>query len=54
LGNHTVGFLNDIATGGNASVVGGNAEQAGLIVGAAIQQVSLLAGPSGRIREEHP
>ena len=47
LGNNAVGFLNDISTGGSASVVAGKAEQAGQIVNAAIQQVSLLQGRLG-------
>jgi flagellin len=47
LGNNVVGFLNDVATGGNASVVSGNAEKAGQIVNAAIQQVAELQGRLG-------
>jgi len=47
LGNSIIGFLNDIATGGSASLVGGNAEKAGLIINAAIQQVAILRGQLG-------
>jgi flagellin len=47
LGNASVGFLNDIATGGSASLVSGNAEQAGQIISAAIQQVAVLRGQIG-------
>lgn len=44
LGNSTVGFLNQIVTGGSDSLVAGQAEQAGQIVDQAISQVSVLAG----------
>jgi flagellin len=47
LGNNVVGFLNDIVTGGNASVVGGQAEKASQIVTAASQQVAELQGRLG-------
>jgi flagellin len=47
LGNNVVGFLNDIVTGGNASIVGGGAEKASLIVQAASQQVASLQGRLG-------
>jgi flagellin len=47
LGNNDVGFLNDIVTGGSASLVGGNAETADGIVSAAIQQVADLQGQLG-------
>ncbi len=47
LGNNVVGFLNDIVTGGNASIVGGDAEKASLIVAAASQQVASLQGRLG-------
>jgi flagellin len=47
LGNNTVGFLNDVATGGNASVVSGNSEKASAIINAAIQQVAQLQGRLG-------
>ena len=47
LGNNDVGFLNDIITGGSASLEGGNAESADAIVQAAIQQVAVLQGQLG-------
>jgi len=47
LGNAAVGFLNDISTGGSASLVSGNAEQAGQIINQAIQQVAVLRGQLG-------
>ena len=47
-----MGFLNDIATGGNASVVSGNAEQASQIVGVAIQQVAELQGRLGAFEKD--
>ncbi|MGD0137235.1 MAG: flagellin [Tepidisphaeraceae bacterium] len=47
LGNNAVGFLNDIVTGGNASIVGGKAEKASQIVQVAIQQVAELQGRLG-------
>jgi flagellin len=47
LGNSTVGFLNQIVTGGPDSLVGGQSEQAGQIVDQAISQVSVLAGQLG-------
>jgi flagellin len=47
LGNNTVGFLNEVATGGSASVVSGNSEAASQIVTAAIQQVAELQGRLG-------
>ena len=47
LGNNTVGFLNDIVTGGNSSVISGKSEAAGQIVNAAIQQVAELQGRLG-------
>jgi flagellin len=47
LGNENVGFLSDVTTGGNASLVGGNAEKASAIIDAAINQVSLLSGRLG-------
>jgi flagellin len=52
LGNNTVGFLNDIATGGNASVVSGNAEAASQIVNVAIQQVAQLQGSLGAFEKD--
>jgi flagellin len=47
LGNNVVGFLNDIVTGGSASLVGGGAEKASLIVAAASDQVASLQGRLG-------
>jgi flagellin len=47
LGNSTTGFLNDIVTGGSASLVSGNAESAGKIVDLAIQQVAVEQGRLG-------
>ena len=52
LGNSAVGFLNDIATGGNASIVSGNAEQASQIVNVAIQQVAQLQGRLGAFEKD--
>jgi flagellin len=52
LGNSAVGFLNDIATGGNASVVSGNSEKASQIVGVAIQQVAQLQGRLGAFEKD--
>lgn len=47
LGDNEVGFLNDIVTGGNATLVGGNAAQASKIVERAIRQVAVLRGRLG-------
>ena len=47
LGNSDVGFLNDIVTGGRASLVGGKAGTAGQILEAAITQVAELRGRLG-------
>jgi flagellin len=47
LGNQNVGFLSDVVTGGDSSLVGGNAEKASAIIEAAINQVSLLSGRLG-------
>ena len=47
LGNSSVGFLNDIVTGGDASVAAGHAEKASQIVNVAIQQVAVLQGRLG-------
>ena len=47
LGNHAVGFLNDIVTGGNASLVSGNDEAASAIIDVASQQVADLQGRLG-------
>jgi flagellin len=46
LGNATVGFLNDLVTGGVAAL-GTNPEKAGQIIDEAIQQVAVLRGQLG-------
>jgi flagellin len=51
LGNNDVGFLSDLTTGGSASLVGGNAEQASSIIEAAINQVSILSGRLGAFQK---
>jgi flagellin len=51
LGNEDVGFLSDITTGGDASLVGGKAEQASAIIEAAINQVSELNGRLGAFQK---
>ena len=51
MGNSDVGFLNDIVTGGSASLVGGNAAAADQIVQAAISQVAILNGRLGAFEE---
>lgn len=47
LGDSAVGFLNDVVTGGSATLVGGNAAQAEQIVDSAINQVAVLSGQLG-------
>jgi flagellin len=47
LGDNDVGFLNDIITGGNASLVSGNTRGASLIIERAINQVAVLRGRLG-------
>jgi flagellin len=47
LGNSTIGYLNDIATGGDATVVGGKSANASQIVEQAITQVADLSGRLG-------
>jgi flagellin len=47
LGNHDVGFLNDIVTGGPASLVSGNDEAASAIINVASEQVADLQGRLG-------
>ena len=51
LGNNAVGFLSDLVTGGSASLVGLNGEQASKIIEAAIGQVSLLSGRLGAFQK---
>jgi len=51
LGNHDVGFLSDLVTGGTASLVGGNSEAASQIIEAAIAQVSELSGRLGAFQK---
>ncbi len=52
LGNNVVGFLNDIVTGGSASIVGGGAEKASQIVAAASDQVATLQGRLGAFEKD--
>ena len=47
LGNSTIGFLNDIVTGGTATLVGGQSANASQIVEQAITQVADLRGRLG-------
>ena len=47
LGDTDVGFLNDIVTGGNSTLVGGNAAAASKIIERAIRQVAVLRGRLG-------
>lgn len=47
LGNHDVGFLSDIVTGGNSSLVSGNDAAASQIIDTAISQVAILRGRLG-------
>ena len=47
LGSGDVGFLNEIVTGGDATLVGGKTSQASQIITAAIQQVAVLRGKLG-------
>ena len=47
LGDSDVGFLNDVVTGGNATLVGGSAAAASKIVERAIRQVAVLRGRLG-------
>jgi len=47
LGNHDVGFLSDIVTGGNSSLVSGNTAAASQIIETAISQVAILRGRLG-------
>ncbi len=47
LGDRDVGFLNDVVTGGSATLVGGKAQQASGIIERAIRQVAVLRGRLG-------
>jgi flagellin len=47
LGDGDVGYLNDVVTGGSATLVGGNAAAASRILERAIRQVSVLRGRLG-------
>jgi flagellin len=47
LGDLDIGFLNDIVTGGNSTLVGGNTAAASRIVEKAIRQVAVLRGRLG-------
>jgi flagellin len=47
LGDSEVGFLNDVVTGGSATLVGGNAAQASKIIERAIRQVAVMRGRLG-------
>jgi flagellin len=47
LGDSDVGFLNDLVTGGSATLVGGDAASASKIVERAIRQVAILRGRLG-------
>jgi flagellin len=47
LGDNNNGFLNDLVTGGSATLVGGNVAQASKIIETAIKQVAVLRGRLG-------
>jgi flagellin len=47
LGNRVVGFLSTIVSGGDNSLTNGNARQAGLIIDAATDEISILRGRLG-------
>ena len=47
LGNEDIGYLSDIVTGGNATLVGGRSAAASQIIEAAINQVAVLRGRLG-------
>jgi len=47
LGDHNVGFLNDVVTGGRSTLVGGQAAAAGKVLEEAINQVAVLRGRLG-------
>ena len=50
LGDYSVGFLHDVMSGGNYSLVGGGAEQASDIIDAAIVQIANLRGELGMLQ----
>src|SRR5262249_11177392 len=47
LGDGDVGFLNDLVTGGSATLVAGDTQQASAIIERAINQVAILRGRLG-------
>ena len=47
LGNNNVGFLNDVVSGGDASLVGGKTGEASKIIELAIRQVAVMRGRLG-------
>jgi flagellin len=47
LGDDDVGFLNDLVTGGNSTLVGGHSQSASRIIERAIRQVAVLRGRLG-------
>ena len=51
LGNSDVGFLSDIVTGGNSTLVGGQTAAASDIIEAAINQVAVLRGRLGAFQK---
>lgn len=51
LGNADVGYLSDLVTGGDATLVGGKSEQASQIIEAAINQVAVLRGSIGAFEQ---
>ncbi len=51
LGNNTVGFLNELSSGGASSLVSGNTTSAQRIVKAAIQEVATLRGRLGALQK---
>lgn len=51
LGSAATGFLNDIATGGDSTLTGGNAAKASQIIELAIQQVADLSGRLGAFEQ---
>ena len=53
LGDGDVGFLNDLITGGGATLVGGRTGKASQIIERAISQVAVLRGRARGLREEY-